>query len=279
MSNAINIQTYPNIFDTFKNHYQNMVADYQKNPSRLSYQRFCDITNRAKCPLSCANQVQFYNAAFAMRHYQSFMSLLSENARISGDGSLSLNIIDYGCGQGLATLAMFDFIAKYIIHDMVRPSIHVHLIEPSSITLAIAKELVTSRAHALGFDLVLTSQNTELKYTRLPNSMKQNDHQTCHLFCNVLDIIEVQLSLEPVVREMNDIGGQSFVLACSPNYQEARKGFCHLSALWMHNANPDIKNKWIEHYSYNITQNLWLNQQAKSIQMVLVQDEAYRQAA
>ena len=30
MSNAINIQTYPNIFDTFKNHYQNMVADYQK---------------------------------------------------------------------------------------------------------------------------------------------------------------------------------------------------------------------------------------------------------
>lgn len=75
------------------------------------------------------------------------------------------------------------------------------------------------------------------------------------------------------------VGGQSFVLACSPNYQEARKGFCHLSALWMHNANPDIKNKWIEHYSYNITQNLWLNQQAKSIQMVLARDEAYRQAA
>lgn len=66
---------------------------------------------------------------------------------------------------------------------------------------------------------------------------------------------------------------------CSPDYQEARKVFCHLSALWMHNANPDIKNKWIEHYSYNITQNRWLTQQAKSIQMVLVQDEAYRQAA
>ncbi|WP_194161925.1 hypothetical protein [Moraxella catarrhalis] len=55
--------------------------------------------------------------------------------------------------------------------------------------------------------------------------------------------------------------------------------FCHLSALWMHNANPDIKNKWIEHYSYNITQNRWLTQRAKPVQMVLVQGEAYRQAA
>lgn len=278
MTTMTNTQARSTTFGTFENYYQNMVADYQRNPSRLSYQVFCDMTNRAKRPLSCANQAQFYSAAYAMQHYQSFMTLLSNKIKVD-EAPLFLNIVDYGCGQGIATLAVLDFIAQHFTGCMDRPVINVHLIEPSPVTLPIAKDLVTRRVHELEFDLVLTSQNTELKYTRLPNAMKQNGYQTLHLFANVLDIVGVWLSLEPVVREMNDICGQSFVFASSPNYKGADKGFCQLSALWAHNANPVIETSNVEHYSYRVIQNRWLTSQAKSIQMVLALDEVYHQAA
>lgn len=267
----------PNCQATHFNHYYKcIVSDYQKNANRLSYHTFSQKSERATRPLTCANEAQFYTAAYAMQHYQSFMTLLQQGIGIKLNQGV-LNVVDYGCGQGVATLALLDFIATQITTDIC---LNIHLLEPSSIALNNAKELIIQRAKDLEIRINLTSQNTSMAHIHLPKHIIASEDSTVHLFSNVLDVVDVQLSLNSLAGQIRQMHGQSIVLASSPAYHGAYKGFCQLSALLTHNANPMIYNRKIEHRSYRIINRCWQTCTSPYIHMVLdVADGYYQQAA
>lgn len=270
MSNQIQNTQAAN-FTSFQGYYEQSVHAYQNNRSRLTYNAFVNRTNRAKRPLSCDIETQFYTAAYAMQHYQSMMAALNEQISMD-DFSLHLNIVDYGCGQGVATLAVLDFIAKNVSCHV---SLNVHLLEPSNLALQNARELIAARADALGMDLTLSVQCVEIAQVHLPNHIKSNVSTTLHLFSNVLDVVGVQVSLGSVVREIHATQGENIVIASAPNYSDSYKGFRQLSALLVGNANPTIYARTVEHYSYRVIQNRWQTSTALSIHMALSANNDY----
>lgn len=270
MSNQIQ-NTQTTNFTTFQNYYEQAVSAYQSNYARLTYGEFCQRTGRAKRPLTCANETQFYTAAYAMQHYQSMMTVLDEQIRLA-NAPLCLNVVDYGCGQGIATLALLDFIAKNVGHKVC---LNIHLLEPSFLALHTAKELITARADVLDVNVSLTSQCVEIAGVHLPCHIKTNGYATLHLFSNVLDVVGVQVSLGSVVREIHATQGDNIVIASAPAYSDSYKGFRQLSALLVGNANPTIYARTVEHYSYRVIQNRWQTSTAPSIHMVLSANNDY----
>lgn len=92
-----------------------------------------------------------------------------------------VDLIDYGCGQGLATMCYHDFIVSNGLQQQVRS---ITLIEPSSAALARA-ELLGSRFFP---NAVITSIQKSFDELQATDVQIMGDIPTLHLFSNVLDV-------------------------------------------------------------------------------------------
>jgi SAM-dependent methyltransferase len=91
----------------------------------------------------------------------------------------TIKVIDYGCGQGLACVLLFDF--KKPLAKRVN---QVVLIEPSTVALARARAMLECYCK----DAVIEAVNKELDQILLHDLGLSVDFFTLHLFSNVLDI-------------------------------------------------------------------------------------------
>ena len=105
--------------------------------------------------------------------------------------SSPVSIIDWGCGQGLATCCFFDWLQKNGIGvDRVN---RIHLIEPSSLALQRAKNNIARYQQQLGLEFDIRA------IQKLINDIQQDDfdihdsNTTVHLFSNILDIGTIDL--------------------------------------------------------------------------------------
>lgn len=89
-------------------------------------------------------------------------------------------IIDYGCGQGLATALLFDRFGKDLIDSVQK----VVLIEPSPIALARAAKIVTCYSKSIN----VVAINKTLEEVTAEELKCEGDVHGAHLFSNVLDI-------------------------------------------------------------------------------------------
>jgi len=119
-----------------------------------------------------------------------------------------ISIIDWGCGQGLATICFFDFLKSNIIPNKTKKVI---LIEPSIEAIGRAKE------HLNVF------LNDEAKIQCIPKfldyvekqDIETNQSVTIHFFSNILDIPQIDLKrLAQLVGE--NIIGEHYFFCVSP---------------------------------------------------------------
>ena len=116
-----------------------------------------------------------------------------------------IELVDYGCGQGLATICYHDFIKEHNNDQAVKRII---LIEPSSMALSRA-ELLCSRFYPNAEIVAINKQFDELTNDDLVISSKI---PTIHLLSNILDVESYDLShFSKIVKEQS-VGHNEYIL-------------------------------------------------------------------
>lgn len=172
--------------------------------------------NHGIAVLETEEQCCAYMAAYGSMH-QSKINEVLDNIKIDDFRNNDIQIIDWGCGQGLATVCLFDFFNKQNIPlELVK---RVVLIEPS--------EMALQRA-ILHVSAYIGNDNEKIasikKFLDDVNSDEITSEQpiTIHLFSNILDISSIDLlRLSNVIKD--NLKGQHYIFCWGPlNYGNSR---------------------------------------------------------
>ncbi|MEI6066156.1 MAG: hypothetical protein WCP96_02355 [Methylococcaceae bacterium] len=124
-----------------------------------------------------------------------------------------INIVDWGCGQGLATISFIDY-----FNDNVKIN-HISLIEPSEIALKRAA------LHIVKFNESISLKTINKDFDNLNSSdfLNKNQVPTLHLFSNIIDID--LFSLTELLKLINStFDGENYFVCVSPCINVLRTG-------------------------------------------------------
>lgn len=175
----------------------------QKLPSDLC-DELHESLNRGVDILDSEPLLQMYIYSFGKMH-NAKLQYAFNNLQKSVLGYNEIEIIDYGCGQGLATICYHDFIIEHNPEQKVR---RITLIEPSEMALSRA-ELLCSQFYPDAEIVALNKQFDDLTNDDL---ILTSDVPTIHLFSNILDVESYDLEhLSRIVKEQSK-GDNEFIM-------------------------------------------------------------------
>ncbi|WP_201583274.1 hypothetical protein [Psychrobacter jeotgali] len=206
------------INNSFFDYYQHLVNcfDQSSNHSTFASHLFdpahiIDSTYDAIC----------YMIAYGWQHYQSMQHLLHNTIDVTSEIQHSIRLIDYGSGQGIATLAFMDYLAQNRVASTT--ALEVHLIEPSKISVGIAVLLIKKLAKVHGIAVSIHCQICTLGQASLPSP--STNKETFHLLSNIIDMHTVHEVIAELALQMKSCSNQNFLLATSHNTLDAQVGY------------------------------------------------------
>jgi SAM-dependent methyltransferase len=130
----------------------------------------------------------------------------------------TINVIDYGCGQALATTLLIEYIKEQNLQIDID---NIILIEPSK--LALSRGLLhidvlkqkNYKVKALNKDLDCL-EKSDLEF--------ENDNLVLHLFSNILDVESFQLDRNFLEKISSNIQSNNYFICVSPNINAKRNG-------------------------------------------------------
>lgn len=142
--------------------------------------------NHGTAVLTTEEQCNAYIAAYGNMHQGKINEVLDE-IKINDFANTDLQIIDWGCGQGLATICLFDFFNKHNLSlDLVKKVV---LIEPSEVARDRAKTHVNAYLRDEDKIVVIGKYIDDVKV----DDIVSDEPVTLHLFPNILDIPSIDL--------------------------------------------------------------------------------------
>lgn len=142
--------------------------------------------NHGTAVLTTEEQCNAYIAAYGNMHQGKINEVLDE-IKINDFANTDLQIIDWGCGQGLATICLFDFFNKHNLSlDLVKKVV---LIEPSEVARDRAKTHVNAYLRDEDKIVVIGKYIDDVKV----DDILSDEPVTLHLFSNILDIPSIDL--------------------------------------------------------------------------------------
>lgn len=142
--------------------------------------------NHGTAVLTTEEQCNAYIAAYGNMHQGKINEVLDE-IKINDLANTDLQIIDWGCGQGLATICLFDFFNKHNLSlDLVKKVV---LIEPSKVARDRAKTHVNAYLRDEDKIVVIGKYIDDVKV----DDIVSDEPVTLHLFSNILDIPSIDL--------------------------------------------------------------------------------------
>ena len=167
-------------------------------------------------------QADAYAAAYTGMHIGK-LGLVFGKARENGTFASDIAVVDWGCGQGLATLALKEYLAKYgLVNCHIR---EVVLIEPSPISLPRAEVNVR---HALP-GISVRTVGKMLDDVVLDDVRTSGQYRVVHIFSNILDIENVSLKKVSENLAANQ-SVENMVLCASPYYPQMPRRYAALLA-------------------------------------------------
>lgn len=161
--------------------------------------------------LTSKDEMDMYLSAYGSIHQEKLLFTYNKLPRkILSEEKIS--VIDYGCGQGIASMVLCDVLQPIVGHPYMISDFH--LIEPSKVCLHRAVELI----HDF---------NPEAKIVYFNNAcediwrmdIQPKSEVVVHLFSNVIDMPD--FPRETVARKLNDMTDHYNIVVCvSPFYQE-----------------------------------------------------------
>lgn len=119
--------------------------------------------------------------------HQGKINEVLDEIKINDFANTDLQIIDWGCGQGLATICLFDFFNKHNLSlDLVKKVV---LIEPSEVARDRAKTHVNAYLRDEDKIVVIGKYIDDVKV----DDIVSDEPVTLHLFSNILDIPSIDL--------------------------------------------------------------------------------------
>lgn len=264
MKTELQIETAINSIEVgFSDYYENMVRYYQLHHSdNLTHTDFCNRTNRATSPLTSSREAVFYAVAYSWQHYQTIQSFLSV-IDVTSNIADKIRVIDYGCGQGVATIAYLEYLVARNV--ATESEFEVHLIEPSPLTLNIAKHLIKKLANIHRLKLTIYTYQHSLDK---PIFFKDSDcSETVHLLSNILDIKSVQNSISTISSSMRDMAGKNFLFATSPCYLNSWQGNNLLHESMSFSDSIIQRNSKLNTNMYSIVNDCWEKRSPKASQL------------
>ena len=193
------------------------IIELNKNLVPLLY-RSCPWSypglNHGTAVLTTEEQCSAYIAAYGSMHQSKIYEVL-DKIKVDAFRNSDIQILDWGCGQGLATVCLFDYFNKLNLSlDLIRKVV---LIEPS--------ELASQRALAHVSTYISNERITTVKKYLDDVELEEikSEHPiTIHLFSNILDIPSIDLlRLSNSIKE--DLTGQHYFFCWGPlNYGNSR---------------------------------------------------------
>lgn len=185
------------------------VDKHQSNPRR---DEFYHSLLRGIKILKSAEELYAYFNSLAPRHFEGMFDAYSSLPINIFEKDIS--IIDWGCGQALATMTYFDYLESNGIKQNLK---NVILIEPSEIALKRASLHLKKYTPALEIQTI----NKELD-SLLNNDFSINKtFNKLHLFSNILDIDQFSLTKLLKLIESN-FTGDNYFICVSPYINDTR---------------------------------------------------------
>ena len=160
--------------------------------------------NRGVDVLDSEPLLQMYIYAFGKMH-NAKLQYAFEHLQKNVFKYREIEIVDYGCGQGLATICYHDFLQGHNIEQMVK---RITLIEPSTMALSRA-ELLCSRFYPDAEIIAINKQFDDLTNEDLSISPKI---PTIHLLSNILDVDSYDLQHFSRIVKKQSVGDNEYVL-------------------------------------------------------------------
>lgn len=157
-------------------------------------------------------QLLAYINSYGNMHYAKVMSALASLP--SEVFTFNLEVYDWGCGQGLATMCFIEYLQKYDSQMSIKSAT---LIEPSEIAIKRAA------LHVKKFkkDLMLITKNKDLDSISPDDFNSSKDAIKIHLFSNILDIDFFSMS-DLISNIKNSFNGINFFVCVSPYVTEQK---------------------------------------------------------
>ena len=257
----------------FDRYYNAMVGAYVSGIYKsLPYSTFAHLTNRAQTPLTSVEQAVMYTTLYGKSHFDRFNSVIAQimgkNKRTEAV-TRTINIVDYGCGQAIASLALLSYLEKYVNCESF--TLNFHLIEPSQTTLDLAVLLVTKISSRITANVTIHPYHKDLEcFLKEDSEVLAAADYSIHLFSNVLDVAEVQQQIPRLCEYLHSIEGKQMVIAVGPQYSNNYQGLqqlkCSLSNV---TVKQDVADFSVESEIYSVTRNHWKHERSYGVMMGL----------
>ncbi|MDA3058271.1 hypothetical protein OFN97_07465 [Campylobacter sp. VBCF_05 NA6] len=192
--------------------FKDIIKWHEKNiPGDLA--TYC--TNRGENILENDTQLEAYMRDYGKMHKQKLDFALKKGWKDTFDNCKSINVIDYGCGQGIGTGCLIDFLQDKNL------SISAKLIE--------ASKKARDRCE---INLKQISPNTKFEFIQkeFTNITKENlefseiADLTVHIFSNVIDLDDSVFNIEKITQTIkNAISGRNLFICVSPDIKDYKR--------------------------------------------------------
>ncbi|TAE60748.1 MAG: hypothetical protein EAZ89_01220, partial [Bacteroidetes bacterium] len=162
--------------------------------------------------LTDENQLYAYMNSYGNMHYEKLIEAFKKLPKALF--ATEIGMIDWGCGQAMASMAYFDFLSQIDTEQEIK---NLTLIEPSEIALKRASLHIrhfspTTDIHTINKDLdALVNEDF----------MKNKVQTHVHLFSNILDIEEFSLTALLQLVGSN-FSGENYIICVSPYINDTR---------------------------------------------------------
>ena len=130
----------------------------------------------------------------------------------------TINIIDWGCGQALATSLLIDYTKERSLNIDISDII---LIEPSSLALSRGMlHIDVLKKNKIDIKAV----NKDIDSLEISDLIINNSNITLHLFSNILDVEFFRLDREFLEKISSSFDELNYFVCVSPNINDKRNG-------------------------------------------------------
>jgi 2-polyprenyl-3-methyl-5-hydroxy-6-metoxy-1,4-benzoquinol methylase len=150
-----------------------------------------------------------YFVSFGGKHKSKLYSAYDEI--ITKLQNVRFNIIDWGCGQGMATMVLLDFAKQRGIQLDIQ---NITMIEPSQLALSRALLHVDVLKQK---EYRIQTINSDFDCLNAEEIICDNDYMTIHLFSNILDVENFSLDMGFMKKVSQKIKSDSIFVCVSPN--------------------------------------------------------------
>lgn len=162
--------------------------------------------------LTDESQLYAYMNSYGNMHYEKLIEAFKTLPKSFFEKET--DIIDWGCGQAMASMTYFDFLGQIGANQDIK---NLTLIEPSVIALKRASLHIRSFSHATDIHTI----NKDLDALTNADFLKSKAQTHIHLFSNILDIDEFSLtSLLKLI--VSNFPGDNYFICVSPYINDTR---------------------------------------------------------